>query len=637
MESTSTLRNLRATVLQHRLLQHCSRQYSSLPSALCRAGSGLLLLALLLGPTATAQAVDPAVLAAEQQRITVVSQVTPAVVAIFSAGGQGGGSGVLISPDGYALSNFHVTSGAGDFMKCGLPDGRLYDGIIVGIDPTGDVALLKLFGRDDFPHARLGDSDQLSVGDWAFAMGNPFLLATDFSPTVTYGIVSGVHRYQYPAGTILEYADCIQVDASINPGNSGGPLFNSMGELVGINGRGSFEKRGRVNSGAGYAISINQIKHFLDRLRSGRIVDHATLGATVTTRDDGAVVVSNILEESECYRRGLRIDDEIVTFAGRPIRSVNQFKNVLGIYPKGWQLPLVFRRDGAKQEIVVRLRALHHRSEFLGKAKPEQPKPEQPRKPGDRPAPPDPERPRNPHQAKSPPPAALVKFFEKKPGYANYYFNRQEQQRVLKAIEDLGDFSTLQGNWKITGKFGPESPFELTLADKGGGLVVNNGQQTFFQAFNSESDLEDEPPGTGGLLVALHHWRLLLTRGPQAFSDFYYLGTEPLDGTGPTVDVLVAELSGARSHWYFNPGDGGKPVGFDLFRAEDLDPCEIRWEGFAEFDGRQLPRQATIRHAGLLYAKPDFHSYKWSPKPEPEPEAPAVTPASTGAKPSGKP
>ena len=93
-----------------------------------------------------------------------------------------------------------------------------------------------------------------------------------------------MHRYQYPAGTLLEYTDCIQTDAAINPGNSGGPLFDAEGRLIGINGRGSFEKRGRVNVGVGYAISINQIKNFLGRLKSGRIVDHATLGARVAQR-----------------------------------------------------------------------------------------------------------------------------------------------------------------------------------------------------------------------------------------------------------------------------------------------------------------------------------------------------------------
>ncbi|MEX0977874.1 MAG: trypsin-like peptidase domain-containing protein, partial [Pirellulales bacterium] len=240
----------------------------------------IAIVALTLALPAVARAqVDPAVLEAERARVAVVERCASPTVAIFARSGQGGGSGVVISPDGYALSNFHVTNEAGAAMKCGMADGALYDAVIVGLDPTGDVALLKLLGRDDFPCAGLGDSDRVRVGDWCFTVGNPFLLATDFQPTVAYGVISGVHRYQYPAGTILEYADCLQADAAINPGNSGGPMFDAEGRLIGINGRGSFEKRGRVNVGVGYAISINQIKNFLGHLKSGRIVDHATLGA----------------------------------------------------------------------------------------------------------------------------------------------------------------------------------------------------------------------------------------------------------------------------------------------------------------------------------------------------------------------
>ncbi len=175
-------------------------------------------------------------------------------------------------------------------------------------------------------------------------MGNPFLLATDFNPTVTFGLVSGVHRYQYPAGTILEYTDCIQIDTSINPGNSGGPLFDMKGELIGINGRGSFDKRGRVNSGVGYAISINQIKNFLGHLHAGLDADHASLGALVTTQTEksglGRMVVTTILEDSDAARRGLELDDELLAFAGRPVTSVNHYRNVLGLYPRGWRLPL---------------------------------------------------------------------------------------------------------------------------------------------------------------------------------------------------------------------------------------------------------------------------------------------------------
>src|SRR5260370_24265245 len=233
---------------------------------------GVILAGVVIALPTAAEDVDPGVKNAEAKRIAAIEKARRSVVAIFGPGGQGGGSGVLIDKDGYALTNFHVVEGAGPVMQCGLRDGVLYDAALVGLDKVGDVALIKLLPQkkgQDFPFAVLGDSDKVKAGDWCMAMGNPFLLATDFNPTVTFGLVSGVHRYQYPAGTLLEYTDCIQVDASINPGNSGGPLFSMDGELMGINGRGSFEKRGRVNSGAGYAISINQVKNFMGPLRAG--------------------------------------------------------------------------------------------------------------------------------------------------------------------------------------------------------------------------------------------------------------------------------------------------------------------------------------------------------------------------------
>jgi serine protease Do len=177
-----------------------------------RLSCGTILLSCLLGPVAALSA-DPAVLESQQRRIDLIERISPAVVAIFSSDSQGGGSGVLISRDGYVVTNFHVVQGLGPFMKCGLNDRRIYDAVRVGIDPTGDLAVIKLLGRDDFPHAVLADSDTVRVGDEAYAVGNPFLLATDLQPTVTYGMVSGVHRYQYPAGTFLEYTDCLQVDA----------------------------------------------------------------------------------------------------------------------------------------------------------------------------------------------------------------------------------------------------------------------------------------------------------------------------------------------------------------------------------------------------------------------------------------
>ncbi|HCK41379.1 MAG TPA: serine protease, partial [Planctomycetaceae bacterium] len=178
----------------------------------------LLVFLFFMRPVMAELQVHDVVLQAEQTRIKVIQRASAATVAVFDANGEGGGSGVLISSDGYALSNFHVTAGSGVAMKCGLPDGKVYDAVIVGIDPVGDVALIQLLGRDDFPVAEIGDSDRVQVGDWAFVIGNPFLLADDFTPSVSYGIISGVQRYQYPAGTLLEYSDCLQTDAAINPG-----------------------------------------------------------------------------------------------------------------------------------------------------------------------------------------------------------------------------------------------------------------------------------------------------------------------------------------------------------------------------------------------------------------------------------
>ena len=553
-------------------------------------------------------AAETDVLKAQQARVEVVQKVATSVVAIFSADGNGGGSGVLISADGYALSNYHVTSACGDFMKCGLNDGKLYDAVIVGIDPTGDVAVLKLLGRDDFPHATLGDSDALAVGDWTYAMGNPFLLATDFQPTVTAGIVSGLHRYQYPAGTLLEYTDCIQVDTSINPGNSGGPLFNAAGELVGINGRISVEKRGRVNVGAGYSISINQIKHFLDHLKGGHVVDHATLGATVRTGADRIVLIDSILEQSDAYRRGLREDDELVAFAGRPIGSVNQYKNILGIYPKGWSLPLVYRRDGKKQEIVVELRALHRASELKQPATPKAPRPQPKGKKG--PEGPDGE---GPATAKLPDeklPDEYKKLFVKKTGYANYYFNQQEQQRVLRGLDSLQSWKAVSGKWKLTGKTVANEDFSLTMSDTKLGLLLPN--RPGLQPLENGADFLDEPPGSGGLLAALQQLKLLLTNGPEVFTEFLYVGSRPLDGRGASVDVLLTRKGGVETLWYFRKADATF-VGFDSSLGTDVDACEIRFLQFGDFAGKKFPSRFTIRHGDADFATFDVLTMEVGP------------------------
>jgi S1-C subfamily serine protease len=575
--------------------------------------------------------VPKAVVDAEQARIAAIQKAVKTAVAVFANEGAGGGSGVVISPDGYALTNFHVSQPAGSYMRCGMADGRLYDAVIVGIDPTGDVALIKLLGRDDFPTAVMADSDEVKIGDWCFAVGNPFLLATDFQPTVTYGIVSGTHRYQPPAGTLLEYTDCIQTDAAINPGNSGGPLFNANGELIGINGRGSFEKRGRVNVGVGYAISINQIKNFLGCLKSGRIVDHATLGATVAMSDSGSVRVSNILESADAFRRGLRYDDEIISFAGRAIDTANGFKNVLGIFPKGWRVPLVFRRGNQTYSTLVRLAGVHGDEELTqlverrpkqeeeppGGPRPRPGRPGQPRPGGDkpnpdRPMPPDGQKPDGQEPKPAPargerpakkeievPPEAK-KLIEARSGFANYYFNELNRKRVWNAFVAHGDFAMLGGQWKLAGELAIGGQVEVTLGDSGSSGSFPQGTNKLDAAGDLDQQLG--PAGSSGLLVALHLWRQLLVEGPEKFGNVIYYGTAPDAAVEGQAEVLTATRNVAEMHLIFEP-TSGELAAIEVMTDATDDGCVVRFGDYREVDGRRFPHRIEVRSGDDLYGQ----------------------------------
>jgi S1-C subfamily serine protease len=579
---------------------------------------------LALSAAAIGADVPDPVLQAEQQRIEAIAKATKPAVAVFSTGGQGGGSGVVITPDGYALTNYHVVKPAGDYMQCSMADGKLYDAVIVGIDPTGDVALIKLLGRDDFPTAELADSDLVRAGDWCFAIGNPFLLATDFQPTISYGIVSGNHRYQPPAGTLLEYADCIQTDAAINPGNSGGPLFNAQGQLIGINGRCSFEKRGRVNVGVGYAISINQIKKFLGYLHSGRIVDHATLGATVASTDDGTVVVSNILDSSDAYRRGMRYGDEMLSFGNRTISSVNGFKNMLGTYPKGWRVPLSYRHKGERRDVYVRLAGVHARDELLKKMqqaptrpqpKPRgdgEPKPDQPGDPQDKPRVPRPRIPtphRPPNSVKQAPPEHVAKLIKKRMGYANYYFNELNRDRVWSAFTNHGNPATVAGQWKLSGQVAGGGPFEISLGADTADLFLP-GQRA---RINVSEDLDAQllPAGSGGMLPALHVWQHMLSVGPQQFGDVYYLGTCPVIDHPELCDVLVGTYNVVEARFFFDPTTGHL-VRVEMYPDMSSDPCEIHFDEYRDQQGVKMPHRIRVRYGSSQFVELAVDKYEFS-------------------------
>lgn len=296
----------------------------------------------------------------EARRVAAFERASRAVVCVFARDDlQGGGSGVVIDPAGYGLTNFHVVAGFVESRQGAgaLPDGNRYPLRVLGVDVGGDIALFKLEGRERFDFAPLGDSDRLHLGQWVAAMGNPFVVADDFTPTVTLGVISGLHRYQEGQNNALEYADCIQVSTSINPGNSGGPLFNLAGEIIGINGRASFEERGRVNVGLGYAVSINQIKRFLPCLHAGRLCEHGALGATIDRSGD-ELIFNSVQELSPAERAGIELGDELRAFAGRFVRTPNEFNNILATLPSGWPVTAVLQRAGSERIVTARLERL---------------------------------------------------------------------------------------------------------------------------------------------------------------------------------------------------------------------------------------------------------------------------------------
>jgi S1-C subfamily serine protease len=602
---------------------------------------GMAILAGNLLSAADPIKLDAALEQVENSRIESVARAVPSAVSVFVPGGGGGGSGVMISPDGYALTNFHVTSPAGSFMRCGMSDGNVYDAVIVGIDPVGDLAMIRLLGRSDFPAAELGDSRAAEAGDWCMVIGNPFLLATNLKPTVTYGILSGVGRYQYPSGTLLEYGDCLQTDASVNPGNSGGPIYDAQGRLLGIVGRCSFEKRGRVNVGVGYAISINQAKNFLGYLRSGRIVDHATLGATVSTEPDGGVVVSNILESSDAYRRGLRYGSEILEIDGRVVQTANDLQNVMATLPNGWRVKMSYRSEGKTTDTLVRLMGVHLEDELLkkmaGALPPPPPRPQAPGEDGEEKDDPKENKKQPPQQrpggqrpggqrpgkpAVKIPQQVKDQLVERK-GFANYHFNLAEQNSFINELrnqfpadnaptetEPQDKKNAAKKGWLLKGETDqtPSQPVTIQVsADK---MSIQIGQKTV--EIDNRSEMYDViTDGTAaGLLPALNAWQRMLRDGPRKFGESYYMGTMPLGGERPLRDVMVGIAGELEVRWLSHP-DTGSVEAIEVFADRDEDPAEL-WL-LREGDSKSMPNVLDLRYGVESILKIKLKSWKEVP------------------------
>lgn len=269
---------------------------------------------------------------------------------------RGLGSGSIFDSKGYIITNNHVVADA-DKIIVKLPDGREFKATLVGADPATDLAVIKIEGKD-LPVAKLGNSDQIDVGESVIAIGNPFGL----EQTVTAGIVSAKGRSQVG---LTDYEDFIQTDASINPGNSGGPLISLDGEIIGINT--AIYSRSGGNQGIGFAIPINMAKSIMKDLIANGRVTRGFLGVVIqdVTQEiagalgidvNGGVLISNVGPNTPAGEAGIAQGDLIVKFDGKPVASSNELRNAVAAIRPGTTVPVDLLRKGAKKRVQVTVR-----------------------------------------------------------------------------------------------------------------------------------------------------------------------------------------------------------------------------------------------------------------------------------------
>jgi len=269
---------------------------------------------------------------------------------------QSAGSGVIVdAAKGYVVTNAHVIEGA-DEITVTLQDNRSFQAEVVGSDPASDVAVLKI-PDEDLVDIRLADSSRAEVGDFVFAVGNPFGLGH----TVTSGIVSALGRSGInPEG----YEDFIQTDASINPGNSGGALVNLNGELIGVNS--AILTRGGGNIGIGFAIPSNMVRTIMDQLIEFGEVRRGLLGVNIYTitpdiaeaygvKETQGALISQVMPGSSADEAGLKAGDIVVSVDGKPVDDANELRNAIGLKRSGDSVKIEFIRDGKKRTVTAKL------------------------------------------------------------------------------------------------------------------------------------------------------------------------------------------------------------------------------------------------------------------------------------------
>jgi putative serine protease PepD len=279
---------------------------------------------------------------------SILAKVEPSVVDIVASSRRetGEGTGIIISSDGYILTNAHVVSDASKVSVSTAASSKALSATVVGADVAHDVALIKVDGGSGLPAAELGRSADVKVGDDVVAIGNALGLRGD--PTVTRGIVSALNR------TVENLTGMIQTDAAINPGNSGGPLVNSAGQVIGINTAVAADGAQNI----GFAIPIDKAKDLADRLKTGQgPAPTAFLGVSTTETSDGSAgaMVVSLVSGGPAQRAGISVGDLIVSFDGKPVSGADGLSGQVQARQPGDTVRVVVERNGSSRTVSVTL------------------------------------------------------------------------------------------------------------------------------------------------------------------------------------------------------------------------------------------------------------------------------------------
>ena len=283
---------------------------------------------------------------------------------------SGLGTGIIIDDSGHILTNYHVVGGATD-IKVLLADGRQFTGNSVktiGTDMKTDLALIQIVEKGPFPHLPLGDSNKMEVGQWVVAIGHP----RGLDQTVTQGIISAKHRTGISDPS--SYQDYLQTDAAINPGNSGGPLMNLNGEVIGINAAILSESGGF--EGLGFAIPSNIAVHITQELiKNGKVI-RGWLGVSLQNitpelaksfglSSNKGALVAEVIKGSPADHAGMKQGDVVIAYQGNPVDDPSSLRNSVSLAPVGSEVKLTVVRNGAKQDITVKVGSLEEQEKAV--------------------------------------------------------------------------------------------------------------------------------------------------------------------------------------------------------------------------------------------------------------------------------